>query len=210
MDEDSPSTAGSWATRRHRLVIAAAFLLLPIVGYADGQTSAYIAFSIFYVVPVALAAWFGGRVLGVLCAVGAAASGLAADLLSIKAAPVYAYVNLGARLSLFVVLAVAFSILRNVVDLQRRIAEDEHRLAEQQRDIRELQDRLMRQVVESVREPLGEMYAKVVDLGFQGGTLSPDEARQLLAELADATARVSRLVESLGDAPVITTRRRTV
>ena len=66
------SSAGSWATRHRPLVLVAAFLLLPIVGYADGRTSAYIAFSIFYVVPIGLAAWFGGRLLGVLCGVGAA------------------------------------------------------------------------------------------------------------------------------------------
>ena len=45
----------------------------------------FIAFSIFYVVPIALAAWYGDRTIGLILAVSAGLGGLAAELSSLGA-----------------------------------------------------------------------------------------------------------------------------
>jgi hypothetical protein len=121
-------------TTRNRLIVAGAFALIPAIGYLDGITSVYVAFSIFYVVPIFLVVWFGSRLLGIVAAAAAALSGLGADLLSIDARPLFAFVNVANRLALFVVVAIVFDRLQEGIDLQRR-------LAEQQREIRELQTR---------------------------------------------------------------------
>ena len=85
---------------RRGAVVALALAAIILVGYVDGRTSAYVAFSIFYVVPIFLASWFGNRLTGVVAAVGSAMCGLAADILSIGARPIYAYTNLASRLLL--------------------------------------------------------------------------------------------------------------
>ena len=70
-------------------------------------------------------------------------------------------------------------------------------LAEQERDLRVLQDALMQRVIEDSREPLGEIYARVVDLSFDGHEMTERDARQLLSELAEASLKMSRLIETL-------------
>jgi signal transduction histidine kinase len=175
---------------RRGAVVALALAAILLVGYVDGNTSAYVAFSIFYVVPIFLASWFGNRLTGVVAAVGSALCGLAADVLSIGARPIYAYANLASRLLLFLVVAEAFSRLRRAMNAERQLAENERR-------IRELQEQLMRDVVHDSREPLGVINAKIVDLGFDQSTLSPSDARELLSSLLAASAKVSRAIDTL-------------
>lgn len=178
-------------------ILGVAFASIIVVGYVDGQTSAYIAFSIFYVVPIFVASWFGNRLIGALAAIASALCGLAADVWTIGAQAIYAYVNLGSRLALFLVVSWAFARHRGVLREERRLAERQRLLAEQEGDLRKLQFALMRKVVEGSREPLGEIYAKVVDFGFDGPTLSPADARELLHDLAVASVKVSRLIKML-------------
>ncbi len=178
-------------------IVAAALASIPVVGYLDGLTSAYIAFSIFYVVPIILCAWFGTRSVAVAAAGLAILSGLAADVWSIGARPVYTFVNLGSRVTLFFILALAFSQLRRAVEDQRELARSQHLLAAQQEELSELRRRLMEEVLEATRGPLGEIYAKVVDFSFDNQTLSPENARDLMRELAQASKEVSRLIETL-------------
>lgn len=175
---------------RRGAVVALALAAIILVGYVDGRTSAYVAFSIFYVVPIFLASWFGNRLTGVVAAVGSAMCGLAADILSIGARPIYAYTNLASRLLLFLVVAETFSRLRRAIDAERQLAENERR-------IRELQEQLIRDVVHDSREPLGVINAKIVDLGFDQSTLSPADARELLSSLLAASAKVSLAIETL-------------
>lgn len=189
-------------------ILGIAFASIIVVGYVDGRTSAYIAFSIFYVVPIFVAAWFGNRLTGALAAITSALCGMAADVWTIGARPVYAYVNLGTRLALFLVVSWAFARLRGVLREERRLAERQRLLAEQERELRKLQHALMRNVVDESRQPLSEIYAKVVDLGFAEQVLSPADARALLHDLAEASVKLSRLIETLESvaSPVGTSR----
>ena len=61
-------------TRRVALTLGC-LALVGIVAFVDARVS-FIAFSIFYVVPIALAAWYGDRTTGLILAVpeGSAAS----------------------------------------------------------------------------------------------------------------------------------------
>jgi len=54
---------------------AACIALVAFVAYLDGLTSALIAFSIFYVVPIVIAAWYGNRTMGVAIAIASALGG---------------------------------------------------------------------------------------------------------------------------------------
>ena len=181
-------------------LMCVAFASIFLVGYIDGKTSAYIAFSIFYIVPIFVLSWFGNRWVGALGAITSVLCGLAADVWTIGARPVYAYVNLGSRLALFLVVSWAFARIHGALREEQLLGEREHALAEKEREITGIQRKLVRSVVDESREPLGEIYAKVVDLGFDGQVISPTDLKDLLRDLAEASVKVSRLVETLEEA----------
>ena len=178
-------------------LVALAFVLVGIVGYIDGVSSAYIAFSIFYVVPIGVAAWCGNRITGVLAAVASALAGLAADVWSIGAAPVYAYVNLACRLMLFVLVALLVSRNKEMMGREQDLAEREREAAKRLQELNDVKDELMRSVVMDARAPLGDIYARIVTLGFDMPKLTTSETREVLNEVADASRRLSALVNNL-------------
>ena len=192
MKTDRP-TGTTW-----RVALALGCLtLVGIVAFVDAQVS-FIAFSIFYVVPIALGAWYGDRTVGLVLAVSAGLGGLAADLSSLGAHhPIFAFVNLGCRLLLFVLIATLVSRLKETRDRELRLAELEHEAAERLRELNDIKDALMRSVIVGAREPLGDIYARIVTLGFDLPTLSVTETRAVLAEIADASRRLSTLVNNL-------------
>jgi hypothetical protein len=178
-------------------ILSVAFASIFLVGYIDGRTSAYIAFSIFYIVPIFVLSWLGNRWMGAIAAVTSALCGLAADVWTIGARPIYAYVNLGSRLMLFLTVSWAFTRIHSVLREEQQLGERERELSAKEREVRDVQRRLVQSVVNEARAPLGEIYAKVVDLGFEGHALSQDDLKDLLRELAGASVRVSKLVETL-------------
>lgn len=188
-------------------IVAASFVLAGVVGLVDAASSAYIAFSIFYVIPIFLAAWFGNRVVGVLVVVTCGFAGFAADawtLGSLGLQGAYAYANLGLRLMLFGLVCVLFSRLheamrreQGLVKREREATDREREAAVRLQELNEMQDRLMRSVVTKAHEPLGDIYARVVALGFDMPNLSMGQSREVLNEIADASRRLSHLVDTL-------------
>ena len=165
-------------------VVVMAFCAIPVVGYVDGQSSAFIAFSIFYVIPISAIAWVARHRSVTIAAVATCgATGLAADLWSVHAPLAYAFVNLGCRLVLFAFVGLLIVRLREAI--------------EREREISRLRRELMNRVAVEVRQPLSEIYAKVVELGFDGGELSTADLRTMVGELATASQRATALVDAL-------------
>ncbi len=92
-------------------VIALAGALIPLLGAVDLLTGYELSFSLFYLLPVAIAAWFGSRFWGQLIATIAAASWLTADVASghVYTAEWIPYWNSAIRLGLFLVVARSLS-----------------------------------------------------------------------------------------------------
>jgi len=178
--------------RRARTIamLLGAFATIGLVGFADLVSSPYLSFAIFYIVPVAAIAWIGGRRFGLAAALVSSATGFVADLLTIPAWNGYAVWNLANRCSLFVGVALVVSRLRVAL-------EGERRLAEREREVSELKSDRMRQVAEDSRVPLADISAKLVNLGFDAEEMSVEEIRALLTDLANASVRLSAVVESL-------------
>lgn len=184
------------------LIVGASFPAVALVGYID-RSSPHIAFSIFYMVPIFLAAWFGSRLFGIAAAVEGAFAGLVADIWSIKGHHVFAYTNFGLRFVLFVTIAVVFSQLRSLMSREQALTEREREAAERLKELNEMKDALMRSVAVDGREPLGDIYARIVTLGFDLPTLTMGETRQVLNEIADASRRLSVLVNTLQGADIV-------
>jgi len=96
-----------------------------VVGFLDHLTGPEISFSPLYLLPIALAAWLSGRRAGVVTAVLAAGSWLLADLFPPHYShPAIAYWNAGARLLMFLVVALLLSYLRFLTAALEQKAEE--------------------------------------------------------------------------------------
>ncbi|HKJ91569.1 MAG TPA: diguanylate cyclase [Longimicrobiales bacterium] len=106
------------------VIVTLAVLLIALVGGLDYATGSEMAFSAFYLLPIALVAWSVGRSFGLAFAMIGALVWLTADL---SAGHVYSrtwvpYWNSGIRLLVFIVVAVTVSGMR-------RLWLSEHKLA---------------------------------------------------------------------------------
>jgi hypothetical protein len=163
------------------VIIAGALALVAVVGFIDSRFPD-LTFALFYLIPVFLTSWYIGRAVGAGIATASAVFGLVADIVSDNASIGYAYVNGAFRL---VLLLIVGSI---VVRLHVAIARE--RLTATTRG------ELMRRVAAGAQEPLGDINARVVDLGFELSASAPDR-RQLIGEIVQASGRLARLVQQL-------------
>ena len=111
-------------------IVAAAFVLACVVGFIDAASSAYIAFSIFYLIPIFVAAWIGNRLLGILVAVTCGLVGFVADAWTLDALGVhgaYAYANLGLRLVLFSLVSILVSRHHDTIRREKALTIRERR-----------------------------------------------------------------------------------
>jgi hypothetical protein len=184
------------ASRRIALTFAC-LALVATVAYLDWLSTAYIAFSVFYVVPIAAAGWYGDRTTGFVIAVVCGLGGLTADLSAPDAHIGFALVNLGCRLVLFTLIAALISRAKQTRDREQHLAELEREATQRLQELNDMKDELMLAVILGAREPLGDIYARIVTLGFDLPTLSVAETRAVLAEIADASRRLSALVNNL-------------
>jgi signal transduction histidine kinase len=98
------------------VVLAAGLIATCLVGWLDAATNPELALSIFYLLPVGLCAWFGGRTVGVIVAFGAAAVWTVFDIS--KGRPysnaVIPYWNGAVRLGIFVIVAMLVDVIRRL------------------------------------------------------------------------------------------------
>src|SRR5687768_4565016 len=105
------STLNRWSRRSIILLVAALFI---VIGLVDSLTGVEITISIFYLLPIAMAAWFLGRAAGLMTAVIATMIWLLADIYGGHA---YAYNtipywNSAVRFGSFLIVSLSLSTLR--------------------------------------------------------------------------------------------------
>ena len=95
------------------------------MGLVDLVTGAEISFSIFYVLPVALAVWYDGMRAAIAIALASAAIWLAADLAagSAYSSPLIPYWNSLARLGYFLIIARLLFLLRERLEFEEKLAD---------------------------------------------------------------------------------------
>ncbi len=103
---------------------AAALALMVLVGVADFLTGFEISLSLFYLGPVALAAWSLSRKGGLILSVTCAATALAANLLAGQqhSSPMITFWNFGMRLTSFFVVTLLLSELRSHLEHERQLS----------------------------------------------------------------------------------------
>lgn len=118
-------------TQARLFVTAASLAIVVLIGWLDHATGPDIGFSLFYLVPIALTAWYGGRVPAVLVAALAAASWLIADLAWREGDTAVAISSWNAftRLVIFASEGIFIAVLKDDREKLRRLAERESALA---------------------------------------------------------------------------------
>ena len=113
----------SKASRWQLLILSVALTLL--VGLADYLTGNELAFSLFFIAPIALAAWYLDRLHGLAIALLAACCWLAADLIGDHHYSVvwYPLWNSLVRLAMFSVIALLINLVRTRLLLEESLAD---------------------------------------------------------------------------------------
>jgi len=123
---------GSGAARRgRRWVVPAALAAVAVIGWIDHETGPEIGLALFYLLPITAAGWWSGRAGGLSIAILAAASWLAADLLTrTGTGPGPILWNGFSRLVIFAGAALLLDALRTDREALRRLNAQLRRVAE--------------------------------------------------------------------------------
>jgi len=158
---------------------AACAALIGLLGYLDYLTGYEQSLLLFYLVPIALATWFGGLVFGLIFSVLSVAIWVASDLFA--GIPTVGAWNLVMALAAYVVFAVLLSKLRAVLgDLENRVRERTKAL---RREIAERQrlDREIAEVADRERRRLGQDLHDSLCQHLTGTALTAQTLREKLA-----------------------------
>ncbi|MCW8985548.1 MAG: GGDEF domain-containing protein [Thermoanaerobaculales bacterium] len=106
------------------MIISVSVLLVAAVAAVDDATGQELSFSIFYLIPVSLAAWYGGRYTGYAVSILSALAWLAVDMISGKAysGSVVPFWNATVRLGFFVLVAHLLASLRIQLTYEETLA----------------------------------------------------------------------------------------
>ena len=161
-------------------LVALSLALTVLVGGMDYLTGRELAFSIFYVLPISLAAWFVGRRAGIVMSILGASLWLMADLLAehVYSYPAIPYWNATVRLGFFLIVTYALAALRSS---------------------RARQEELGQFIVHDLRSPLSGVMIGLQTLQDIGGeTMDPIQEDVVKTCLASCD-RMSTLISSLLD-----------
>ncbi|MCX6556350.1 MAG: diguanylate cyclase [Candidatus Aminicenantes bacterium] len=106
----------------------AGFVLIGGVGILDFLTGYELAFSLFYLIPVSIVAWYAGQRLGIVAAVLSAFVWLVADVLagSLYSSPFIYTWNTFIRFSFFVITVFLLANLRKALDSEKELARTDY------------------------------------------------------------------------------------
>lgn len=166
--------------RPKREILALGLTLILLIGAADYLTGLELSFSVFYLIPTAIMAWFHGRRAGILASILSAILWLIANLSAgaVYSSPLIPYWNAGVRLSFFLIVTFSLSSLYTA-QLQR--------------------EELSQFIVHDLRSPLSNVLSGLeflLEIGAE--TLDADE-RKIVGLAMASSNRMMTLINSLLD-----------
>jgi signal transduction histidine kinase len=184
---------------RRTFLVIVCVILICIVGYADYLTAYDRPVLLFYLLPISVAAWFGGFGFSVSIAVACVGAWLISDVAG--GTPFEGWWNLGMASVAFVLFACVLSKLATLIrELDRRVdqrtAELKREMAERQRldrEIVQVADRERRRLGQDLHDRLGQ---HLIGTGFTAQALK----EKLSKECAPQEAAAGHLVRCLEEA----------
>lgn len=181
-------------------LLGLAILGIAVVGVVDYVSGPYMSFATFYLVPVGIAAWLGGRQAGYALGGVAALAGLWGDLVFPDARnSLYPYWNTAIRMGLFVVVVELLVATKRRLDHEREVAERERETAHRLEELDSLKDTFLRAVSHDVRNPLSAVVGSAAILQQRRHELSEEQATALVDAIVRSGTQITRLIEQLLD-----------
>ncbi len=196
-----------WSPLLRALAFAGTVALTGLVGLADHLTGTEISFSIFYLIPVSLAAWFLGRPYGLVVALAGATMWFLNDSLlggqqySHRLIPYWnAFVRLGVFSLVSIILAQLGAALQRERQASQELALSYAALDGLRKQQLLIKDQLLSNVSHELRTPLTAVHRFVTLLcdGRAGG-LEPQQ-REYLALALQNVDQLARMIQGLLDA----------
>ena len=167
-------------TRSRLFIFVLSAALIFIIGGTDYVTGSEISFSIFYLTPIAIAAWYAGSRAGILASVGSAIVWLLVDRTSgrVYSSAAIPFWNAGVRLGFFLIVTYTLASLRAA---------------------RARQDALAQFLVHDLRSPLSNVLAGLQYLGeIANDKLDAGELDLVRLSIASGS-RMLHMIEALLD-----------
>lgn len=201
--------AGRQIDPRSRWLGFAGLACIPLVGWLDHKTGPAISFALFYIPPVAMAAWFGDRRIGLIAAFASAAAWFTAGVpesAQFSTPLIYCW-NAATRLLVYSLVALLVAALRQQRDQLQTVIEQQNarlelEMAERdlaEREIIEAGAREQRRIAYDLHDDLGQHLVgiafKAKLLGEKLQSTHPAQAQEAstIARLANDAARQTRL-----------------
>jgi signal transduction histidine kinase len=183
-----------WPFRFPRIALAATCaLLVALLAYLDYLTGYEQSLLLFYLVPIALATWFGGLISGLVCSILSVLAWVASDLFA--GLPTVGIWNLVMAAAAYVVFTLLLSKLRTLLgELDQRVRD---RTAALRREIaeRERLDREIAEVAGRERRRLGQDLHDSLCQHLTGTALTAQTLREkLAARLAPEVTEADKVV----------------
>lgn len=156
------------------------FVFILLLGVLDYLTGSEVSFSIFYLLPISLTAWFVGWRVGIAMSVVGAVSWFSADLLAghIYSTPAIPYWNASVRLGFFLIVTYALTELRKSRQRQQELSEF---------------------IVHDLRAPLGNVMTGLQTFQMIAGDTLEPTLKNLIQMCLVSCDRMLILVNSLLD-----------
>ena len=191
----NPGSFRSFKVSRKTVIVASLFLVA-IVGYIDYLTGYERPLVLFYLLPISLATWFEGLLVGLVFSVVSIAVSMLSDVAA--GIPTLGFWNAGMAFASYALFAGVLSKLRTLVDeLDRRVQD---RTAALQREMAERQrlDREIAQVADRERRRLGQDLHDTLGQHLTGTALAAQVLKEKLsAKSAPEVAEAEKLVNYL-------------
>ena len=186
--------------RSHPFIMAIGAVMVLLLGTVEVMTGSEISFSIFYLIPIIVVGWYGGRASGMATAVLTAAMWYVADLTTGHHASSSAVAAWNAVMRLGILAVTTFFISEN-----RRLLDSEQGLARtdpltQVANSRYLLEILEREIKRSDRsnKPISLVYMDIDDFKQVNDRLGHSAGNRLLIVVARTMARHIRTIDFVG------------
>ena len=192
-------------------------LLIPFIGLGHYATGTEISFATFYLPPLAIAGWFGGRVFCCVAGIETAIVWFAADEARMAHFPDPAihYWSVLVRLLIYTVVALLFALLRERRDelelaVQLKTARLQQEIAERtraEREILEISNREQQRFAYDLHDGLGQqlaavaLRAKLLQEKLNGAKTS-QEAAAIVGLITEAARQTRMTAHTLGTSEI--------
>lgn len=198
MNAIEPTALRRWtsASPSRPVVFAVCMLGTLVLAFGDYLSGPYLVFATFFLLPVATAAWFSGRGLGLIFAALAAAVGVISTAADPQAIPPVVYVTNGAlRFITYALVAFVLSAERAATETIRSLATTDPLTGLLNR--RAFYDNATRELLRARRDgqPIAMVYIDVDDLKARNDTYGHEAGDAMIVEFADAARAAIRATD---------------